>query len=284
MNVLTNPNRGRRSVIRISLPWMMGVMSAIDQLGSIAANDLISKHWYSLFNAKSQIETLFTQSIYSSYLRISREKANVLHSLLEAMLNAHNSDHNKVISESDLWNLNYERNQFKTVFLSELSTLPSFLVVAKESYDVNLLIDEGTKLFPASLLKKAPEAVPDAMETGKALAFELGTACGFHVFRVTEAVLKRYWDDVSSGAKHPNLQTIGSYAAEMEKKNYGDKKVIESLKQLARLHRNPLIHPEVILNVDEAIETLGIARSVIGAMLRVLPDVPPTTTSILAGP
>ncbi len=52
-----------------------------------------------------------------------------------------------------------------------------------------------------------------------------------------------------------------------------------SLQQLARLHRNPIIHPEVILTVDEAITILGIVRSVIGAMLAVLPDVPPTTGS-----
>ena len=38
-------------------------------------------------------------------------------------------------------------------------------------------------------------------------------------------------------------------------------------------------HPEVILTVEEAIETLGISRSVIGAMLRTLPDVPPTTST-----
>jgi hypothetical protein len=65
----------------------------------------------------------------------------------------------------------------------------------------------------------------------------------------------------------------------MEKRNFGDKKVTESIKQMARLHRNPLIHPEVILSVEEAIDTMGIARSVIGAMLRVLPDAPITTSS-----
>ena len=48
-------------------------------------------------------------------------------------------------------------------------------------------------------------------------------------------------------------------------------------KQMTKLHRNPLIHPEVILTVDEAIGIIGMARSVIGAMLQVLPDEPPTT-------
>jgi hypothetical protein len=183
------------------------------------------------------------------------------------------------VSSLDVWALGFDRDQFKTVFLSELSTLPSFLVAGKESYDTNLLIDEGFRLFPQSLPLKAPEAVHDAMESGKTIAFELATAAGFHIFRVVEAVLKRYWDHVSSGAPRPKLQTIGNFATEMEKSKFGDQKVVESLKQLAKLHRNPLIHPEAVLTVEESIETLGIARSVVGAMLRSLPDVPPTTTT-----
>lgn len=155
--------------------------------------------------------------------------------------------------------------------------MPAYLVARKESYDVELLVDFGTALFPPALLQKAPETERDAIQVGKALAFEVATGCGFHVFRVMEAVVKRYWDEVSSGAKRPKLQTLGNYAAEMEKRNIGDEKVVESVKQMTRLHRNPIIHPDVILTVEEAIGIVGMARSVIGAMLAVLPDVPPTT-------
>jgi hypothetical protein len=46
---------------------------------------------------------------------------------------------------------------------------------------------------------------------------------------------------------------------------------------MTKLHRNPLIHPEVILTVEEAIGIIGMARSVIAMMLQSLPDVPTTT-------
>jgi len=94
-------------------------------------------------------------------------------------------------------------------------------------------------------------------------------------------LLKRYWDQVSANAERPKLETIGNYASEMERLKFGDRKIIESLKQLAKLHRNPLIHPEVILDVGEEIETLGISRSVVGAMLRTLPEIPTTTATAL---
>ena len=44
-----------------------------------------------------------------------------------------------------------------------------------------------------------------------------------------------------------------------------------------KLHRNPLIHPEVILTVEEAIGIIGMARGVIAMMLQAMPDVPTTT-------
>ncbi len=260
---------------RMSLPWFLAVVSAIDE---IPMPDFTRERSTPPTPSKNQLEALFSQSIYSPYLKASRARAGEFYSAIENMIQLTSTD-NPQITNFQIWNLANERDQFKTVFLAELSILPSFLVAGKESYETNFLIDEGTRLFPSSLSTKVPEAIPDAKEVGKALAFELATACGFHIFRVSEAVVKRYWDHVSTGAKRPALETLGSFASEMEKHKIGDKKVIEAIKQMTRLHRNPLIHPEVILTVEEAIETLGIARSVIGAMLRNLPDVPPTTTA-----
>jgi hypothetical protein len=94
-----------------------------------------------------------------------------------------------------------------------------------------------------------------------------------------EIITRRYWDAVAKSDR-PKLQTIGTYASELEKGSYGEAKIWESLKQLSRLHRNPIIHPEVILTVPEAIDILGIARSVVGQMLKVIPDEPETTSAV----
>ena len=163
--------------------------------------------------------------------------------------------------------------------MAELNILPTFLVVEKEGYDINALIDNGYKLFPSTTLSKCPEAANDMVDAGKALAYELPVACGFHVFRATEAVLRRYWDHITNGQPKPKSNTIGKYATELEKGGFGNKKIWEALKQLASLHRNPVVHPEAILTVEEAIATLGIARSVMGAMLRDMPDIQPATAT-----
>lgn len=256
-------------------------MAAIDGLDKVTGGNTLMQDWFYLYQAQNQLQAVFANSPYSSHLRISRDTALDLHKSLADIL-GDGSKNDRVIEEHEVWLLKFRKDAFKPIFISEVSTLPSFLVIEKEGYDINLLIDDGKKLFPVTLAAKAPEALRDAMEVGKAIAFELPTAAGFHIFRVVEAVLKRYWDQVSSKAPRPKLETIGTYASSLEDRAFGDPKVWESLKQLGKLHRNPLIHPEVILDVGEEIEILGISRSVIGAMLKVMPDVPTTTTTALA--
>jgi hypothetical protein len=81
-------------------------------------------------------------------------------------------------------------------------------------------------------------------------------------------------------------ETLGLIASHLRDKKLGDPKVYESLTQMAKLHRNPIAHPEVILSVAEAIAIVGMANSVMTPMLDALPDAPLTTASppALVGP
>jgi hypothetical protein len=264
-------------MLRISIPWLIDVVQSLDLIDGLHANQPIVNNIGALFPVLGNIEAMFTQSIYGPYLRASRDAGTALHTELARLTDA-NKDWDKTnINDYEVIYLKSLRDRFRTVLLGDLSVAPSFLVSAKDSYDTIILIEAGLKLFPPSLMAKAPEIEKDALEAGRALAFELPTACGFHTFRVTESVVRRYWDAVSNNKARPDPQTLGKFAAEMNDGKFGDAKVIEAIKQMTKLHRNPLIHPEVILTSEEAIGILGMARSVISAMLQVLPDVPGTT-------
>jgi len=93
--------------------------------------------------------------------------------------------------------------------------------------------------------------------------------------RATELVVRRYWDAVTSGKQRPDRFNIGEYLREMEKENVGDPKTLATLKQIKDLHRNELMHPEVSLDIDEAISLLGIAQSAIAAMMKEIPGAQP---------
>ena len=172
----------------------------------------------------------------------------------------------------DAWGLKTKSETLLQLLMPELGVLPSFVVDKKGAFDTITVIENGLALFPDDLGNKVPESKIDAGEVGKALAFEVATACGFHVFRVLESVLRRYWTVISNGADHPHLRTIGKYAQELDKLENKDKRIVEALKQIGSLHRNPLAHPEVILTIEEAISTLGLARSIIDVMLKALPE------------
>ncbi|MES5097489.1 hypothetical protein ABUK73_04585 [Agrobacterium sp. BA1120] len=266
-------------MIRISIPWMVEVFQSLDQLDSLQAHQNVGQAFGSLYTAKTKIEDAFTKSIYQPFLKMSSEHADKLVSAINEFMEPF--DPEKVIDDFGVWRIKHERDQFRIVFRADISQLPAYLVSKKENYDIDSLIDNGVGLFPSSLLQKSPEAMSDAMEAGKCLAFERYTACGFHTFRVVESVVRRYWDHVSGGKERPVPETLGNIAGQMEINNCGDKKVYESLKQLSRLHRNPLAHPDVILGKDEAIGTMGMAWSVVAHMTTVLPEVPTTTANAL---
>jgi hypothetical protein len=72
----------------------------------------------------------------------------------------------------------------------------------------------------------------------------------------------------TSSSNHARF--MGQFAAELERQQLGDPKVVEAIKQMTKLHRNPLIHPEVISSTEEAFGIIGTARSAIAAMLAAL--------------
>jgi hypothetical protein len=134
-------------------------------------------------------------------------------------------------------------------------------------------------MFPDDLADKVPEAMFDVQQAGKCLCYETATACGFHLFRATEAVLRRYYSHVTGGAPPPKVRNIAVYIHAMRQRNSGDEVILSVVEQLSKLHRNPLIHPEVALTLDEALSILGIARSAVTAMIAQLPTLPKTTAA-----
>ena len=140
----------------------------------------------------------------------------------------------------------------------------------KAGFDTEALLFVATLIWPPGLLAKVPDVSDDVSELGKCLSFELGTAAAFHTFRILETVLQRYWKAITKDAA-PKNKAIGPYLQAMEKKKVGDQYVRSSLQQVKDLHRNPLIHPGANISLEEAIDTLGIVRSVVSTMLKVIP-------------
>jgi hypothetical protein len=267
-------------MIRLSLPYLLEFTERVDTLPRLPDGEVTySEISFPLYMVQSALEN-FTNSLYGPYLRTSWQLSQQLLNNIRSL--SANPDPNRKLLPYELYGVKHTYQQYKTALLAELGSFNVYFVTQHGGYDMHSLLLFGESIFPRELGTKVPEALVDAREAAKAFAYEVPTACGFHVFRVTEAVLRRYFTHVTGGASTPKVRNIGVYLHALRRAKKGDEKILSALKQMTDLHRNPLIHPEVVLATEEAIATLGIAISVITAMLAVLPIQPPTTSSVVA--
>ena len=263
-------------MINISLPYIIDLTNKLENLKIIQEGARARDVFFVGVMAEFALEAFLTNSVFSPYMRTSYQLGD---ELLQALKRLAALDGEYVLTYTEQYSVNVKYEQYKIALLAELNTLPSYFITQQGGYDTHTLLNNAEALFPASLRTKVPGAIFDIAEAAKCLAYEVGTAAGFHFFRATESVLRRYYDHVTNGQAAPKVRSIRVYVKAMRKLGRGNPKVLQALDQMADLHRNPISHPEDVLTTEDAIAILGISRSAISAMLAELPDVPQTTTT-----
>lgn len=253
-------------MIRISLPYLFEISNKLEVLASIE-NKQRHEVIYTLYQADKVIDDMLNNSVFSSSLRSSREAAFSLKAVIGRQLS--NESMHEEIGYYEAINIVVAFNTYKTALLAELGVAPAYLVTQKSGFDTETLLTKGLAIFPPSLARKVPEAEEDAKSAAKALAFEMSTASGFHTFRVVESVLRRYYLEISKNDTIPNQKkSLGGVLHLMKCEEIGDPHVISALDQIKNLHRNPLAHPDVTIDVEEAVSLIGMSQSVITVMLQ----------------
>lgn len=256
-------------MIRISIAFFFGLGAALRPLREIVAGENLGTHWGTLYSAKRELESLFASQFFWPAIRSSYEPGQ---KLLKAVTNITNeTDFSREIEFMDAYTVTEAAKEFDTVVRAELAVSDAYFVTSKKGFDTSVLMSSAETAFPDDLVIKVPEAVRDIREGGKCIAFDLGTAAGFHLLRANETVLRRYFDHVSNGHKRPKNRNIGTYLNLMGQLGVGAPKTLAVLTQIKDLHRNSLVHPEDVLTTEDAISLFGIVRSTITAMLKELP-------------
>jgi len=176
-----------------------------------------------------------------------------------------------VVGERHAQALSSRINEFHTVLKSEMPDVAAYVVAQKGIYRTEDLISEAQKAIATSLVGLLPpQAVTDLKEAGKCLAFELGTACAFHLWRAVESVIGLYYAQFSGKtfeqAKVKN-RNWGQYIKALEDVG-ADSKVTMMLRHIKDEFRNPQTHPEESVKVEEAKRLFGVAVSTIEQMLQ----------------
>jgi hypothetical protein len=264
-------------MIRIDGYFFYQVGAAIRPLTVINENTTKADVRGLLYGAQAWLQAVLGQDLFR--LKTSLPKGNELLTVIKNLVSKFDAlTADKLGEEIGWWesySLRTNAEEFQTLLSAELRFADLYLVTRKGGFDTTDLAERGECTFPEDLTKKVPEALPDARQAARCIAFELPTAAGFHLHRVNESVLRKYYDVVTNGKPRPENRSIGAYIKALRDNKAGDAKVIAALESLKDLHRNPIIHPEESLgSVEEALALHGAIQSVMVHMLKVIVPMP----------
>jgi hypothetical protein len=156
-------------MIRIYLPYIFGLAHDLEPLAALPDNQAkkLGEVFLTLLNADNAITQLMSST-------------SLFAPICEAQTHSTPRDFERELSQYDLWGIRNIYAQYRTALLAELGSFNAYFVSAKGGFDMYSLLQAGEAIFPSELATKVPEALTDAREAAKALAYDVPTSCGFH--------------------------------------------------------------------------------------------------------
>lgn len=163
---------------------------------------------------------------------------------------------------------------FETIFAAELNSINTYFVSQKLAYETRILIESADHLFPENIRNEIPkEAIDDIKQAGRCIAFDIPTAAAFHIIRATENVILQYYNKLGGKLMKPKMRNWDAYITVL-KKCGADTKVTAFLNHIRGQYRNPVLHPETMLESQQAHVLLGACVSAIVQMIEAMKPLP----------
>ena len=156
--------------------------------------------------------------------------------------------------------------RFSTTITDELERTHNYVLTDKGSQSIHKLIDGISKSYPQGIVAVVGSKVRDEIDaSGVCLACNLCTACGFHILRSVELCIMAYVVAVTGHLPNPQNRSWSTYIRILTECDAGGD-LLDVLKVL-KTKRNPLMHPEEILDVHDAIHLLSLSEATICALV-----------------
>jgi hypothetical protein len=252
-------------MIRISPYYFYGMGVALNPLKSLKADAPMHTAIVTLYIASNTLERLF-DGFYP--FKACVNAGNRLYEVLQEVIDKYNTEKPDTLDASFSYRITSAANEFETILAAEMQTLDTYHASQKALYSTRDLIERAEIVLPETVRAEVPgETITEIQSAGKCLAFELPTACGFHIVRATEAVIREYYRAVVGTVPKVKARNWGSYIRFLKEKG-ADAKIITVLEQVKDTYRNPIVHPEDVLEMEDAIILFGMAQGVIISMMK----------------
>ncbi len=249
---------------RINLNVIYELGGAISPLTRYNSSTQLSTEVWNLFVVHGALNNIKNSELE---LRLSRNAVDMLYTTIQEKIMPFLGKPESI--ESYLhWTIQTQANTLQTVLKEEIASLHTYFVSSKTDFNTRSLVesaDDGFTDFIRSILNY--DIKLEWNQAGKCLAFELSTASGFHCLRAVELSILLYYENIT-GKKMPvpdNKRNWGEYIKQLKDAGASEK-ITSILSQIKDLHRNPLMHPEDTLSLDEAIILYNLCKCFISSL------------------
>ncbi len=184
---------------------------------------------------------------------------------IQTRLQATAADHRLTKQEAE--ELSAAAKRIRETLFAEAQGNVAFIVTDKR-YDVNRLLANIGALMAPGVFDKLPDiAKYDFSEAGKCIAFERPTAAAFHLLRVTEGVLRKFYLSIVKRGRSDLMWGPMIISLRKRKKSRPPDVLLNNLDNIRVSFRNPTQHPEKIYDIQEAQDLFGLCVDVVSRMI-----------------
>lgn len=268
--------------------------AALQQFKDVAKNDKARPldQFFAVMDAEMHLRKLIQGGQFE--IGFCREAAVGLQQGLQRLAEEfRGSDGNMNVPDEPLpqWNLTILTSSIETFehqLSAELKNLGTYIVPERGIFDTQRLVDRADNHIHQDVRQFVSKfARAEFRKAGRCLAFGLFSASGFHSARAVESVLRDFYAIYMGGPPKKDdagLGLMASHLEELSKKKPKPQKLpsentVRYLRDFSKLDRNPLIHPNEEIDLDEmdAYTIFNSALGVIVEMAKALRDESPAS-------
>jgi hypothetical protein len=237
----------------------------IHPLREVKPGDKISDQFWRLWEGRDALISIFS----TMPLRVCLPAANKIVHGIDSIFSRDFSEAVKQYKSEDLvgvpaYTISEAALEFATVLAAELQSLDTYLVSQKGTHSTPDLIERAEIMLSAPIRKRLPEqAIIDIRQAGRCLALDNPTASAFHILRAVESVMAIYFERVTGKPLPTRMRNWSIYLKSLKKHPGHSERVVTFLDHIRDSYRNPILHPEIVINEDEAEALLGASASAI---------------------
>ena len=169
---------------------------------------------------------------------------------------------------------------FETNLDAELAEAPTYFISQVGIFSTKDLLSRAHKKLSEGSLKLCSQFVIDDVKmSGSCLAMHQFTACGFHALRAIEDIARKYSKKIVKTPRHkedflplgPVINNLREQLELEESVKSSDSSlglIIAYMVRVKNIFRNPIMHPEMVLEEDGAKEVFDLAFLIINAITR----------------